>query len=254
MCQVGAAVLWIAPALFAGAPVALLLACKSLCGGESPRPDSPSRNRHFVTSALALSPESAELPEPQGECRSTRDCWVVQRLTARQDDEIPGQSDGPERRTEGAARRHLKHLSWSASKRQQRYREAWPSPAVLDTQRWGTYCVEVPLAFRGWEAVMKMRSLRWNLVAWNPSAGPADPHGAPRFAYLAWAARTHWRPICLVTGGFLMLIGLVLPSPVAFVAGMLAVGSSAPDARLHSVTAARVRAWAWLDKRATDHR
>jgi hypothetical protein len=100
---------------------------------------------------------------------------------------------------------------------------------------------------------MEIRSLRWNLVAWNPSAGPADPYGAPRFARLAWAVRGHWRPIGLITGGFLMLIGLVLPSPVVFIAGMLAVGSSAPDARLHSATAARVRTWAWLDKGLADH-
>jgi hypothetical protein len=101
---------------------------------------------------------------------------------------------------------------------------------------------------------MKMQALRWNLVAWNPSAGPADPHGAPRFAYLAWTARAHWRPICLVTGTLLLPIGLMLPSPVVFIAGVLAVGSSAPDARLRSVTTARVRAWAWLDESRADSR
>jgi len=101
---------------------------------------------------------------------------------------------------------------------------------------------------------MKMRSLRWNLVAWNPSAGPADPFGAPRFAHLAWMARARWRPICLATGGLLMVTGLMLPSAVVFVAGVLAVGSSAPDARLRSVTTARVRTWAWLDKNRADGR
>jgi len=95
---------------------------------------------------------------------------------------------------------------------------------------------------------MQLRSLRWNLVVWNPSAGPADPYGAPRLAHAAWAVRAHWRPIGLVTGALLMGIGLTLPSTVTFIAGMLAVGSSAPDARLPSATAARVRAWAWLDR------
>jgi hypothetical protein len=101
---------------------------------------------------------------------------------------------------------------------------------------------------------MQMRALRWNLVAWNPSAGPADPYGAPRFAHLAWTARARWRRICLVTGVLLMVTGLMLPSAVVFIAGVLAVGSSAPDARLRSVTTARIRTWAWLDKSRTASR
>jgi hypothetical protein len=95
---------------------------------------------------------------------------------------------------------------------------------------------------------MKMRSLRWNLVVWNPAAGPADPYGVPRLAHLAWTVRARWRPICLTAGALLMGTGLMLPSTVAFIAGMLAVGSAAPDARLPSPTAARVRTWAWLDQ------
>jgi hypothetical protein len=101
---------------------------------------------------------------------------------------------------------------------------------------------------------MRVRSLRWNLVAWSPSAGPADPFGAPRFAYLAWTARARWRPICLAAGAVLMVTGLMLPIAVVFIAGVLVVGLSAPDARLRSVTTARVRAWAWLDKSRTDSR
>jgi hypothetical protein len=101
---------------------------------------------------------------------------------------------------------------------------------------------------------MQLRSLRWNLVVWRPSAGPADPDGAPRFARLAWAVRARWRPICLVTGAFLMVSGLLLPSTVVFLAGLVAVGSAAPDGRLPSATAARVRTWAWLDKTRAGHR
>ena len=101
---------------------------------------------------------------------------------------------------------------------------------------------------------MHMRSLRWNLVVWKPSAGPADPYGAPRLAYLAWAARARWRPICLGTGALLMAGGLMLGSTVAFIAGLVAVGSSVPDTRLPSVTAARVRTWAWLDKTRAERR
>ena len=101
---------------------------------------------------------------------------------------------------------------------------------------------------------MKMRSLRWNLVVWEPSAGPADPFGAPGFTHLAWAVRARWRPIVLVTGVLLMVTGLALPSAVAFVAGMLAVGLSAPAGRPHSPTAAMVRAWARMHGAQADHR
>jgi hypothetical protein len=101
---------------------------------------------------------------------------------------------------------------------------------------------------------MYVRSLRWNLMVWDPSAGPADPCGSPKLAHLVWAVRAHWRPIGLAAGALLLAAGLLVPSAVVFIAGMLAVGSCAPDARLISVTAARVRAWMWLDKRAADHR
>ena len=101
---------------------------------------------------------------------------------------------------------------------------------------------------------MQLRSFRWNLVVWNPSAGPADPSGAPRFARLFWTARVHWRPICLAIGMFFLVTGLMLPSTVAFIAGVVAVGSAAPDTRLGSATAARVRTWLWLDKSRVDGR
>jgi hypothetical protein len=100
---------------------------------------------------------------------------------------------------------------------------------------------------------MRMRSLRWNLVVWKPSVGPADPFGAPGFAHLAWTVRARRRPIFLVTGALLMATGLMLPSTVAFIAGMLVVGSSAPAAPLRSPTAAMVRAWVWLHKGQGDH-
>ena len=94
---------------------------------------------------------------------------------------------------------------------------------------------------------MRMRSLRWNLVVWEPSAGPADPFGAPGFTYLARAVGARWRPIFLVTGGLLLGSGVLLPSTIAFVSGMLVLGLSAPDARarvgLLSPTTAMVRGW-----------
>ena len=90
---------------------------------------------------------------------------------------------------------------------------------------------------------MKTRSLLWNLVAWKPSAGPADPFGAPRFTHVAWAIRARWRLIFLATGALLLVLGLMLPSTIAFIAGMLVLGLSAQDARSYRHTAAMVRAW-----------
>ena len=102
----------------------------------------------------------------------------------------------------------------------------------------------VPVAFRGSGAVMRMRSLRWNLVVWKPSAGPADPFGAPRLARFAWTVRTRRRPIFLVTGALLMITGLLLlPSAAVFVAGMMLVGLSTSGAPLGSHTAAMVHGW-----------
>jgi uncharacterized membrane protein len=103
---------------------------------------------------------------------------------------------------------------------------------------------------------MNMRSLHWNLVVWHPSAGPADPSGAPAFTHIAWEIRTRWRPIFLVVGALLMVIGLMLlPSTVAFIAGVLMVGLSVGGwAEPHSPTAAMVRTWKWLDKGRADHR
>lgn len=102
---------------------------------------------------------------------------------------------------------------------------------------------------------MKMQSLRWNLLVWNPSAGPADPYGAPRLAYVAWPVRAHWRAIFLVGGALLMVTGLMLlPSTVTFIAGVLMVASAAPTTGGRSPTAAMVRAWGWRYKGQPDHR
>jgi hypothetical protein len=81
---------------------------------------------------------------------------------------------------------------------------------------------------------MRLRGRRRNLVAWSPSAGPADRCGAPRLTRLAGTKRTHrfirtgalltvmglrrlaravrprWRP--LLAGGVLTVVGLMLRS------------------------------------------
>jgi hypothetical protein len=102
---------------------------------------------------------------------------------------------------------------------------------------------------------MKMRSLGWNLVVWHPSAGPADPFGAPGFTHIVWAVRARWQPIFLVVGALLMVTGLMLlHSTVAFIAGVLMVGSSGGVPGPHSPTAAMVRTWERLYKDHAGHR
>jgi hypothetical protein len=107
----------------------------------------------------------------------------------------------------------------------------------------------MPLAFQEGGTLMKMRALCWNLVVWNPSAGPADPYGAPGFTHIAWAVRTRWRSIFLITGALLMVAGLMLlHSAIGFIVGVLLVAASAPAAGPHNSTTAMVRTWEWLHK------
>jgi hypothetical protein len=102
---------------------------------------------------------------------------------------------------------------------------------------------------------MRMRSLRWNLAVWQPSAGPADPFGAPRLAHFAWVVRNRRRPICLVTGALLMVTGLLLlPNAVIFVAGMAVVGLSRSGGPLGSHTAAMVHGWQRPRQGQAEHR
>jgi hypothetical protein len=69
--------------------------------------------------------------------------------------------------------------------------------------------------------------------------------GIRRFAR---TARTCWQPIFLVTGALALVIGLMLRSSVAFVLGMLVMGSAVSEIGSHSPTAATVRTWMWLHK------
>ena len=88
---------------------------------------------------------------------------------------------------------------------------------------------------------MRLRSHRRNLVVWSPSV-PAGNFGAPRLARprrtrwwrrtgaqrtvigamrLVRTVRTHWRPVLAATGALLMIVGIVLPSGMTLVPGML---------------------------------
>jgi hypothetical protein len=111
---------------------------------------------------------------------------------------------------------------------------------------------------------MRMRLHRRNVAVWHVPAGPADRYGAPRYtrrararrvrwylragawlavtgaARLARMAQSRWPVMFLVIGVLLTVMGLLLRSTVACVAGMLVAGSSV-GGRSQSDTAAMVR-------------
>ena len=60
--------------------------------------------------------------------------------------------------------------------------------------------------------------------------------------------RARQRLIFLLIGALLLIIGVALSSPVAFVCGMVLLGSFAFDAQQGSPTSAHVRMWQWLYK------
>ena len=68
------------------------------------------------------------------------------------------------------------------------------------------------------------------------------------FTRIARAARTRQRLIVLAIGALLLIIGVVLRSGVAFVSGIVVMGSFAFDAQPASPTVAHVRMWQWLYK------
>ncbi len=103
---------------------------------------------------------------------------------------------------------------------------------------------------------MSMWAHRRDLAVGKQTAGPADPHSAPRptgaarprpIRWLARTVRTRWRPIFLVTGGLLIILWMAQPGTMVFVPGMLVLGLAVPDGRsaagMFSPTAAMVRAW-----------
>lgn len=117
----------------------------------------------------------------------------------------------------------------------------------------------------GQEAVMTLRSHRRSLPPWNLStpagksraARPARPRRLRRWLRTAALlsvigmrrlARTRWQPVFLVTGASVFVIGLMLRSSVAFMSGMLVMGSAVSDTMPRSPTAAMVHMWMRLHK------
>lgn len=75
-----------------------------------------------------------------------------------------------------------------------------------------------------------------------------------RFTRTARTARTRQRFIFLVIGALLLIIGIVLRNTVAFISGMLVMGSFAFDTQQGTPTGAHVRMWQWLHKNQTNGR
>jgi thiamine transporter ThiT len=68
------------------------------------------------------------------------------------------------------------------------------------------------------------------------------------FTRITRTVRTRQRLISLVIGALLLIIGMALRSTVAFISGMLVMGSFAFDAQPGTPTSAHVRMWQWLHK------
>ena len=69
---------------------------------------------------------------------------------------------------------------------------------------------------------MRLRSHRRNIVMWSaPAAAPASKSAAQRFTRLARTMRTRWRPMFLLTGAMLTVVGVTLPSGAALFPGLL---------------------------------
>jgi hypothetical protein len=112
---------------------------------------------------------------------------------------------------------------------------------------------------------MRLRSHRRNLLSLNLSTPPCKSRATrpvrPRrlrrwlrtgallsIIGIRRLARTRWQPIFLVTGALVFVIGLTLRNSVAFVSGMLVMGSAVSGTAPHSPNAAMVRTWMWLHK------
>ena len=94
---------------------------------------------------------------------------------------------------------------------------------------------------------------RQSIVARKPPSSPSDRRGAAALALIAQVAWTRRRLMLLVAGMLLIVAGAALPSPVAFICGLLVVGSLAPQALASSPEAATVRTWQWLNRDQASH-
>lgn len=84
----------------------------------------------------------------------------------------------------------------------------------------------------------------------NPKRLASEHRQARAFAVIAQAAWARRQLIAILAGLLLLGAGLMLASPLAFVAGVLVVGASAPQGLPSSPEAATVRTWQRLHRGA----
>lgn len=82
----------------------------------------------------------------------------------------------------------------------------------------------------------------------NPKRPAPDHRQARAFAVIARAAWARRQLISLLAGLLMLGAGLLLASPLAFIAGVLVVGASAPHGLAPSPEAATVRSWQRLHR------
>jgi len=80
----------------------------------------------------------------------------------------------------------------------------------------------------------------------KPSTAHLDHRPTHAFALVAQAAWARRQLISLVAGLLLLAMGVMLPNPVVFVAGIVVVGLSAPQAAPKTPETAMVCTWRWL--------
>lgn len=99
----------------------------------------------------------------------------------------------------------------------------------------------------------ELDALTADIPAGRPLTSPPGHRKTPAFALVTQAVWTRRRLLSLVVGLLVLVSGMMLPSTVAFISGILVVGLSAPQAAPHTPQTAMVRTWQWLYRRQASH-
>jgi hypothetical protein len=91
------------------------------------------------------------------------------------------------------------------------------------------------------------------LTSHEPSAGASNRRQAPQLILIARLIWLRRRLIFLIAGLLLLVGGMALPSIVAFISGLLVVGSFAPQALPGNPESATVHTWQRLDRHQAGH-
>jgi hypothetical protein len=86
------------------------------------------------------------------------------------------------------------------------------------------------------------------LTPHEPPASPSNRRPAPQLILIARLIWPRRRLIFLIAGMLLLVGGMLLPSVVVFISGLLVLGLSAPRAMPGTPESAMVRTWQWQDR------